>query len=108
MPKYAPPTATANITSNGLSFKEPPTIFGFMIFASICCKIITITSIQIACANPPVTRVIIAEIATANIAPKYGIRLNNPIKNPNNTEYFTPNKDIAIDVNIPITIPSNT
>ena len=76
--------------------------------ASICCKIITITSIQIACANPPVTRVIIAEIATANIAPKYGIRLSNPIKKPNNTAYFTPNKDIAIDVNIPTTIPSNT
>ena len=79
---------TANITNNGLNFNDPPTIFGFIILASICCKIITITSIQIACTNPPVSNVIIAEIATANIAPKYGIKLNNPIKNPNNTAYY--------------------
>lgn len=45
---------------------------------------------------------------TAIIAPKYGIKLNSPIKNPNKTEYLTPITDIAIDVKIPTTIASKT
>ena len=44
--------------------------------------------------------------AAAIIAPKYGIKLNNPIINPNSTAYFTPIMDIAIDTKTPIIIPS--
>ena len=106
IPKYAPPTVTASITNNGLICNEFPTIFGFIMFASICCNIVTITSIHIACDTPPVSRVIIPAITTAIIAPMYGIKLNSPIIKPSNTAYFTPSMLIAIDVNIPTTIAS--
>ena len=43
--------------------------------------------------------VIKAEIATAIIAPKYGIILNNPIVNPRRAAYLTPIIFIAIVVN---------
>ena len=75
-------------------------------FASICCKIVVIITIQIACENPPVINVIIVATIIAIIAPKYGIILNNPIIIPNNTAYLTPNRLIAIDVNIPTTMAS--
>ena len=42
-------------------------------------------------------------MATAIIAPMYGITLKKPIINPNNTAYFTPIMLITIDVNIPTT-----
>ena len=77
-------------------------------FASICCKIITIIAINTAFPRPPVNIVINTAIITATIAPKYGIKLNKPIINPSNTEYFTFNIDIAIDTNIPTNIASNT
>ena len=107
IPKYAPPTVTANITSSGLIFNEFPTIFGFIMFASICCNIITIIPIQIAWPIPPVNIVIIIDIPTPTIAPKYGIRFDIPIKNPSNTAYFTPKIPIAIEANIPTIIASN-
>ena len=100
-PKYAPPTGTANITSSGLIFNELLIIFGFIMFESICCKIVITIIIVIACVSPPVNNVIIPAIATAIIAPKYGIKLNKPIIKPRSTAYFTPNIDIAIDVIIP-------
>ena len=67
---------------------------------------ITTINIQIACVNPPVIKVITADIATAMIAPTYGIILNSPIKNPNNGAYFIPIIVIAIVTNIPTTIAS--
>ena len=54
------------------------------------------------------SKVIIIAIITATIAPKYGIKLNNPIINPNSTEYLTPIIAIAIDVRIPTTMASST
>ena len=107
-PKYAPPIVTANITKSGLIDNELPKILGFIIFASICCNTITTIAIIIACPIPPVNIVISIATATAMIAPKYGIKLNNPIIKPNSTAYFTPIIDIAIAVNIPTTIASNT
>ena len=107
-PKYAPPTVTANITNNGLIFSESPVIFGFIMFASICCNIVTIITIHIAWSSPPVNIVIIPAIITAIIAPKYGIKLNRPIINPSSTAYCIPIIFIAIDVIIPTTIPSNS
>ena len=44
-PQYAPPTVTANITSNGLISYEFPIILGFIMFESICCNIITTIAI---------------------------------------------------------------
>ena len=59
-----------------------------------------------ACDNPPVINVIKADIATAIMAPMYGIILNKPIKNPNNGAYLIPIKVIAIVVIIPTTTAS--
>ena len=105
-PKYAPPTVTANITNRGLIFKEFPTIFGLITFASICCNTITTIAIIIAFPIPPVNIVTITATITAIIAPKYGIKLNNPIIKPNNTAYFTPIIDIAIETKIPTIMAS--
>jgi len=103
-PKYAPPTVTEKITKSGLIDNDPPIIFGLIILASICCNIITTIAITIAWPIPPVKIVISMATVTAIIAPKYGIKLNSPIKNPNKTEYLTPITDIAIDVKIPTTL----
>src|SRR5699024_8969629 len=83
-----------------------PIIFGLITFASICCKTITTIAIIIACESPPVINVINILIATAIIAPKYGIILNNPIINPNKIAYFTPIILIAIVVNTTTTTAS--
>ena len=105
-PKYAPPSVTANITSNWLISSESPTILGFIMFASICCNIITVTAIINACCTPPVNTVIKTATAMAIIAPKYGMILNNPIKNPSSIEYFTPIIESATDTRIPIIMAS--
>ena len=57
---------------------------------------------------PPVNIVIIIEIPTPIIAPKYGIKFDIPIKNPSNTAYFTPKISIATEVSIPTIIASIT
>ena len=107
-PKYAPPSVTANITSNWLISSESPTILGFIMFASICCSITTTTVINKAFPIPPVNIVISIAITTATIAPKYGIRLNSPIIKPNSTAYFTCSIDNATDTNTPTNIASST
>ena len=107
IPKYAPPTVTANIIRSGLTFNEELVILGFIILASNCCKTITTMPIIKACCQPPVSIVIIIAIATPNIAPKYGIKFEKPIKVPSKIEYLTPNILIAILVIIATTIPSN-
>ena len=76
-------------------------ILGFIIFASICCKIITTIAIAIAFPNPPVINVIKIPIPTATIAPIYGIILNNPIVKPIKGAYFTFIISIATVVKIP-------
>ena len=106
IPKYAPTKLTENITSIGLICKDVPIIFGFMIFASICCNIITTIATHIACDIPPVIAVISMAIATAIIAPKNGIKLNIPIMNANSTPYFTFIISIAIEINIQTTTES--
>ena len=106
-PKYAPPNVTASKTTIWLIFKELPTIFGFIIFASICCNIITTTAIKIVWPSPPVNSVMMIAITTAIIAPKYGIKLNSPIIKPKSTEYFTPIIDIAIETSTPTNKLSN-
>lgn len=105
-PKNSPPTVTANITSIGLIFNPSPNILGFIILASICCNMITVTAIINACCTPPVNTVIKTATAMAIIAPKYGMILNNPIKNPSSIEYFTPIIESATDTRIPIIIAS--
>ena len=76
--------------------------------ASICCSTTSTIATHIACVNPPVKIVIRQATITAIIAPKYGIKLNSPIRNPSNNEYFTPIIDNAIDITIATTIASNT
>ena len=49
----------------------------------------------------------IIEIPTPTIAPKYGIKFDNPMKNPSNIAYLTPNIDMATDVKIPTTNASS-
>ena len=105
-PKNSPPTVTANITSIGLILSPSPNILGFIMLASICCNIITVTAIIKACCTPPVNTVIKTATAMAIIAPKYGMILNNPIKNPSSIEYFTPIIESATDTRIPIIIAS--
>ena len=64
--------------------------------------------IELANALPFVLNVIIPANITAIIAPKYGIILNSPIKNPSNNQYFTPNIHKAIETSTPTMIASNT
>ena len=77
-------------------------------FASICCNTISIIATHIACIKPPVKIVISDVTITAIIAPKYGIKLNSPIKKPSSNAYLTFIIDNAIDIIIPTTIASNT
>ena len=56
-----------------------------------------------ACCHPPVKTVINDAITTAIIAPKYGIKLNNPIINANKIAYFTLKIRSVIDINMATT-----
>ena len=107
-PKYAPPTVTENTTSSGVVASRELVIFGFIIFASICCKITVITSVINACFHPPVKMVINATAITAIMAPKYGTKLNTPITIPSKTAYFTLIIDRAILIITATTQPSST
>ena len=107
-PKYAPPTVIEKIIRILLISSASFRIFGFITFASICCNTISTIATQTACINPPVNIVIKHATITAIIAPKYGIKLNNPIKKPSNNAYLTFIIDNAIDIIIATTIASRT